>query len=123
MVADSFLCLKIGRLKAAVRRESHPWSNNWFSIFGRFCYDLASNSPTVAIRAKIGRPLAFRCCHSAICQGTLPGMPQRADFGGFYYDRSSDLLAYHAVTAAICQRSPQTLRELPTLANGLDAES
>jgi hypothetical protein len=49
----------------------------------------------------------YRGRHSAICQGTLP-----ADFGGFLYDptRSS-------------QRDMSTLRELPTLANGLAAES
>jgi hypothetical protein len=50
-------------------------------------------------------------------------MPQTADFGKFYYDPASNLLAYHPVMAAICQRSPQPLREVPTLANGLDAKS
>jgi hypothetical protein len=30
--------------------------------------------------------LAYRGRHSAICQGTLPDMPQPADFGGFLYD-------------------------------------
>jgi hypothetical protein len=50
-------------------------------------------------------------------------MPKLADFGGFYYNPASNLLAYHTATAAICQRSPQQLCEVPTLANGLDAES
>jgi hypothetical protein len=49
-------------------------------------------------------------------------MPQPADFGRFYYDPASNLLAYCAVTAGICQRLPQPLRKVPTLANGLDAE-
>jgi hypothetical protein len=53
----------------------------------------------------------------------LPEMPQPANFGGFNFNPASNLLAYRAVTAAICQRSPQPLRELPILANGLDAES
>jgi hypothetical protein len=44
-------------------------------------------------------------------------MPQQADFGGFYYDWDSNLLAYRAVTAVICQRLPQPLCELPTLTN------
>jgi hypothetical protein len=61
--------------------------------------------------------------HSSICQWTLPDMPQPADFGGFYYDPASNLLAYRIVTAAMCQWSPQPLRKFPTLANGLDAES
>jgi hypothetical protein len=75
----------------------------------------------VAIRAKVGTTVGIsRPSQRAIFQGTLPGMPQLADFDGFYYDRSSNLLAYRAVTAAICQRSPQTLRELPTLANRLE---
>jgi hypothetical protein len=50
---------------------------------------------------RLGRPLAYRGRHSAICQGTLPGMPQPVDFGRFYHDRSSNLLAYRAVTAAL----------------------
>jgi hypothetical protein len=50
-------------------------------------------------------------------------MPQLADFGGFYYDLALNLLAYQAVTAMICQRSSQPLYEVPTLTNGLDAES
>jgi hypothetical protein len=49
-------------------------------------------------------------------------MAQPADFCGFYDDLASNLLANHAVTSAICQKSPRPLRELPTLANGLDAE-
>jgi hypothetical protein len=32
--------------------------------------------------------------------GALPNMPQLADFGRFYYDPASNLLAYLAVTAA-----------------------
>jgi hypothetical protein len=38
-------------------------------------------------------------------------MQQPADFGGFFY-----------VPAAICQRSPKPLCEVPRIANGLDAE-
>jgi hypothetical protein len=71
----------------------------------------------------LGGPLAYCGRHSAICQGTLPDMPQPAVFGGFYFDTASNLLAYRAVTAAICQWSPQPLRKLPTLAHGLDAKS
>jgi hypothetical protein len=52
----------------------------------------------------------------------LPEMTQPADFCGFYYDPTSNLLVYHAVMAAICKRSPQTLCEVPTLDNGLDAK-
>jgi hypothetical protein len=39
-------------------------------------------------------------------------MPQPADFGGFFF-----------VPATICQRSPKPLREVPRIANGLDAKS
>jgi hypothetical protein len=53
--------------------------------------------------------LSYRGRHSAICQGSLPDMPQPADFFN--------------VTSAICQRSPKPLRELPRIANGLDAVS
>jgi hypothetical protein len=64
----------------------------------------------------LGRPLAYRAVTSAICQrsaqGALPDMPQPADFGGVF-----------SVPAAICQRSPKPLREVPRIANGLDAES
>jgi hypothetical protein len=47
---------------------------------------------------------------------------QYATAGRFYYDRASNLLAYHAVMAAICQRLPIPLCELLTLANRLEAE-
>jgi hypothetical protein len=61
-------------------------------------------------------PLAYRAVTSAICQrsaqGALPDMPQPADFGGFI-----------SVPAAICQRPPKPLCEVPRIANGLDAES
>jgi hypothetical protein len=50
-------------------------------------------------------------------------MPQLEKFWWIYYDPASNLLAYRDVMAAICQRSPQPLREVPTLANGLDAKS
>jgi hypothetical protein len=33
----------------------------------------------------LGQPLAYRGCHSAICQGAMPNMPQLADFGGFFF--------------------------------------
>jgi hypothetical protein len=50
-----------------------------------------------------------------ICQGTLPDMQQPADFGGFLDD-----------LARPSQRDmptvTQTLRESPTLTNGLEAE-
>jgi hypothetical protein len=45
-------------------------------------------------------------------------MPQPANFDGFYFNPASNLWAFHAVTSAICQRSPQPLRELLTLGNG-----
>jgi hypothetical protein len=72
---------------------------------------------------RLGRLLAYRAVTATIGQGTLPGMPQPADFGGFYYYQSTNILAYSAVTAAICQLLPQTLREMPTLANRLEAPS
>jgi hypothetical protein len=50
-------------------------------------------------------------------------MPQPSDFGGFYYDPASNLLAYRTVMVAICKWPPKPLREVPTLANGLDAET
>jgi hypothetical protein len=49
-------------------------------------------------------------------------MPQPAYFGGFYYDRASYLVAYRAVMAAICQRSPLPLREFQMLAKRLEAK-
>jgi hypothetical protein len=49
-------------------------------------------------------------------------MPQPADFGIFYDEPASNLLAYRAVMVAICQRSPQPLGKVPTLANRFDAE-
>jgi hypothetical protein len=57
-------------------------------------------------------------------KGLCPiGMPQPANFGDFYYNPTSNVLAYRAVMAAICQQTPQPFREVPTLANGLDAKS
>jgi hypothetical protein len=44
-----------------------------------------------------------------IYKGTLPDMPQPADFGGFYYDLN--WLSQHDMPMVT-----QTLRELPTLA-------
>jgi hypothetical protein len=41
--------------------------------------------------------------------GALPDMREPADFGWFYYDPASNLLAYHTVMAGICQWSPPTL--------------
>jgi hypothetical protein len=50
-----------------------------------------------------------------ICQGALPNMPQTANLADYTtYDPASNLLAYLAVKAAICQRWPQPLHELPT---------
>jgi hypothetical protein len=43
-------------------------------------------------------------------------MPQLADFGGFLYDPAGP--AQRDMPTVV-----QTLRELPTLANGLEAES
>jgi hypothetical protein len=118
MVADPFFCLKIGCLKATVRRVPVP---------GITSVDVKTGSPDTADFATtrllirrlwqfaqwLGRPLAYHGHHSAICQGTLPDMPQPADFGGFYFDPATDLLAYPAVTAVICPRSSQPLHELP----------
>jgi hypothetical protein len=67
--------------------------------------------------------LAYRGRHSEICKGALLDIPLPADFGGFYYDPASNLLANRTVIAAIYQRSLQPLREEPTLANRLDAKS
>jgi hypothetical protein len=90
------------------------------NLFGGFCYNPASNSPTVAIRAMVGLTIGIL----QPSQGNMQrNFARYATVGRFYYDWASYLLAYRAVTPAICQRSPQPLRELPTLANGLDAES
>jgi hypothetical protein len=43
-------------------------------------------------------------------------MPQKADFGGFLYDLTRHSQCEMPTVA-------QTLRELPTLANGLEEES
>jgi hypothetical protein len=43
-------------------------------------------------------------------------MPQPADFGGFFYDLTRPSQPEMPTVA-------QTLRELPTIANGLEAES
>jgi hypothetical protein len=56
--------------------------------------------------------LAYRGHHSVICQGSLP---QLADFGGFLYDPIR--LSQHDMPTVT-----QTLRELPRLVNGLEAE-
>jgi hypothetical protein len=50
----------------------------------------------------LGRSLAYRGRQSAICQGTLSNMQKSDNFGEFYYYRASNLLAYRAVTAAMC---------------------
>jgi hypothetical protein len=67
--------------------------------------------------------LAYHSHHSAICQGALPDMPQMVDFDGFYFNLASNLLAYRAVMAEICQQLHQPLCEVPTIVIGLDAES
>jgi hypothetical protein len=51
---------------------------------------------------------------TAICP-TLPNMPQPADFDGFLYNPAQ--FSQHDVPMVT-----QTLRELPTLTNGLEAE-
>jgi hypothetical protein len=48
--------------------------------------------------------------HSKICQGTLPDMPQPADFGRFYFDLAS-------IGILCCD-----VRDMPTPANRLEAE-
>jgi hypothetical protein len=58
--------------------------------------------------------LAYRGRHSAICQETLPDVPQPADFGGFLYDLTWPSQRDVSTVA-------QTLRDLPTLTNGLEA--
>jgi hypothetical protein len=56
------------------------------------------------------RPLAYRSRHSAICQGTLPDMPQPADFGGFVIRPDPAVTARYAHGrpnhCANCQHSP-----------------
>jgi hypothetical protein len=89
---------------------------NWFSKSGGFWYNSAFNLPTVAICTMVGVTVGI----SWPSQGDMPrgfAWYAMADFGGFYYDTASNLLAYHAVTVT------QPLREVPTLINGLDAES
>jgi hypothetical protein len=61
------------------------------------------------------RPLAFRGRQIAISQGTLPVMPQPADFGGFLYDLIRPSQRDMPMVS-------QKLHELPTLVNGLEAE-
>jgi hypothetical protein len=51
-----------------------------------------------------------------IWQGNFPDMPQPADFGGFLYNPTRPS-QYNMPTVT------QTLCELPTLANGLEAKS
>jgi hypothetical protein len=73
----------------------------------------------MAIRAMVGATVGIL----RPSQRDIPkDFARYATAGGFYYDRASNLLAYRAVTAAICQRSPIPLRELPTLANRLEAD-
>jgi hypothetical protein len=53
MVADPFSVYKSAVLKQqSVEYHIHR-CKNWFSRLGGFCYDSASNSPTVTIRAKV----------------------------------------------------------------------
>jgi hypothetical protein len=93
---------------AVLKRQSKEYHihrcKNWISRSCGFRYDAASVSPTVAFAQWLGRPLAYRGSYSLICQGTLPNMPQLADFGGFYYNSAPNPLAHRAVTAVICNR-------------------
>jgi hypothetical protein len=77
---------------------------------------------TVAIRTMVGATVGILQPSQHDMSRDFP-LYATADFGGFYYDLASNLLAYRNVTAVICQWSPQPLRKLPALANGLDAES
>jgi hypothetical protein len=67
---------------------------NWSSRFGGFCYDSASSSPTVAIRAMVGATVS-------ISWPSQRDMTQPLDFGGFYYGAASNLLAYRAVPTVV----------------------
>jgi hypothetical protein len=122
MVADSFFCLKIDRLSVTIHKHIHC-CKNWLSAPADFAVTRLLICQLWPFTQWLGRPLAYRGRHSVICQGSLPDMRQQADFGRFYYDPASNLLAYCAVKAVICQRLPQPLCEVPTLANGLDAKS
>jgi hypothetical protein len=59
MIADPFSVKK----SAVLKRQSVEYHihrcKNWFSRFGGFCYDSASNSPTVAMRAMVGAIVAI----------------------------------------------------------------
>jgi hypothetical protein len=121
MVTDPFFCLKIGRLIATVHSNTSIDVKTGFPDSADFAMTRLLICRLWPFAQWLGQPLAYRSRHSTICQGALPNMPQLADFGGFYYDPASNILAYCAVMA-ICHRSPQTLCKVPTLANGFDAE-
>jgi hypothetical protein len=116
MVADPFFCIKSSRLKETVHKVICTSIN--VKISSPDPADFAMTQLLICqlcpFSQWLGRPLVYRGCHIAICQGTLPDMPQLADFGGFYYDPASNLLAYHGVTAAICQQSPTMARSANT---------
>jgi hypothetical protein len=75
MVADPFSCLKIGRLKATVRRVPHP----------SMCYDTASNLPTVALRSMAGPTIGIsRCDVRNMPTGGPRGFARYATVGRFW---------------------------------------
>jgi hypothetical protein len=76
---------------------------NWFTRSSGFCYNSASNFPTVALRAMVGPTVGISCCD--VCNMPTVDMPQPADFGGFF-----------SVPAAICQQSLKPLRKVPIIA-------
>jgi hypothetical protein len=70
---------------------------------------------TVAILTMVGAAVGISRQLQRDIPGALFDMPQQADLGGFHYDPASNLFAYCAVTAAICQWLPQPLREMQHL--------
>jgi hypothetical protein len=86
MVAGPFFSLNIARHKATVRTLEHPFVKTGSPDPAYF----ATTWPLICLLWQfaqwLGLPLAYPRRHSAVCQWTLPDMPQLADFGGFLYD-------------------------------------
>jgi hypothetical protein len=108
-------CHEIGYLKAAVHQCKTGSQDSAGFVMTRLLFPQLRQ-----FALWLGRLLAYRGRHSAICQGTLSNMPKPANFNGFYYNLASNLLAYCTATALICKQWPLSLHKLPTLANRLE---
>jgi hypothetical protein len=70
---------------------------------------MASNLPTLAISAMLGVTIGI----SRLSQQDMPrDFALYATAGIFYHDQASNLLTYHAVTAAICQMVAYTIARI-----------